>query len=303
MANNTVFCKDHAMLFTLTSRLRTRIALALGAMSLGTASFAAGFERGPAPTEASLQGLGPYTVASAKVASTAGFGSATVYYPSASTEGKFGLIGLAPGFLSGPGLYTWLATRLASHGFVVVNMGTKTIFDTPEPRGVQLLAALKQVSALAQSGSVPYAAITDTSRQAVMGHSAGGGGTLTAARDTPNLKAAVPMTAASNASDFSAIQVPTLILACEKDAIAPNNIFSAKYYPTLSPTLARAYLEIAAADHLCPTSLGKASVQNTVARTVISWLKRYVDEDRRYQPFITGAAAPTYSKVDVQIKP
>jgi predicted dienelactone hydrolase len=284
-------------------RALTRLTLALGAMTLSTALMAAGFERGPAPTEASLLGQGPYAVASAKVASPSGFGSATVYYPSASTEGKFGLVGLAPGFLSWPGLYTWLATRLASHGFVVVNMGTKTLFDTPEPRGVQLLAALKQVSTLAQAGSVPYAAMTDTTRQAVMGHSAGGGGSLTAAQATPSLKAAVPMTPASNVSDFSGVQVPTLILACEKDTIAPNDTFSAKYYPTLSTSIDRAYLELAGADHLCPTSLAKASVQNLVAKTAISWLKRYVDEDRRYQAFITGAAAPTYSKVDVQIRP
>jgi dienelactone hydrolase len=289
--------------------VRTRIralpaflaALALGAMALASAAQATGFERGPAPTQTSLAGQGPYGVTSARVASPAGFGSATVYYPTSASEGRFGLIGLAPGFLSGPGLYTWLATRLASHGFVVVNVGTKTIFDPPDARGVQLLAALKQVSALAQAGSVSYAAVTDTARQAVMGHSAGGGGALTAARDTPGLKAAIPMTPASNTADFSGVQVPTLILACEKDAIAPNKTYSAKYYPTLQPSLPRAYMEIAAADHLCPTSLAKAAVQNTVAKTVISWLKRHVDEDRRYLPFITGAAAPIYSVVDVRI--
>ncbi|MFT3858348.1 MAG: alpha/beta hydrolase [Aquabacterium sp.] len=277
--------------------------LAATALTLSASAWAAGFERGPAPTEAGLLGNGPYTVASAKVASPAGFGSATVYYPTQTQEGKFGLVGLAPGFLSTPGLYTWLASRLASHGFVVVNMGTKTVFDTPEPRGVQLMAALKQVSTLVAAGTVPYAAITDTARQAIMGHSAGGGGTLTAARDNPGLKAAIPMTPASNVSSFDTVAVPTLILACEKDAIAPNATFSAKYYPTLPSTLDRAYLEIAGADHLCPTSLAKAAVQNTVARTVIPWLKRHVDEDRRYQGFITGAASPTYVKVDVHLSP
>lgn len=264
---------------------------------------AAGFERGPAPTPASILGPGPYTVAASKVAAPSGFGSATVYHPTRSPEGRLGLIGLAPGFLSGPGLYTWLANRLASHGFVVVNVGTKTIFDSPDARGTQLLAALRQVSALAQAGGVPYAAMTDVSRQAVMGHSAGGGGAMMAALGTPALKAAVPMTPAARTDDFSGIQVPTLILACEKDTIAPNNLFSAKYYPTLNPTLSRAYLEIAGADHLCPTSLAKASVQNTVAATALSWLKRHVDEDRRYQSFISGAAAPTYSKVDVRLQP
>ena len=121
-----------------------------------------------------------------------------------------------------------------------------------------------------------------------------------AARNDPSLKAAIPMNPATTGSDFSAITVPTMILACEKDAIAPNKTFSAKYYASLSPNINHAYLEVAGADHLCPLSLAKASVQNTVSKTVISWLKRYVDEDKRYEPFITGASAPTYSKVDVQ---
>jgi len=292
------------MLMTPSSRALTHIALGACTLTLALSAQAAGFEHGPTPTAASLEAAaGPYAVTTAKVDSPDGYGSATVIYPTETKDGKFGLIGLAPGFLSTPSYYSWLANRIASHGFVVVSMGTKTIFDTPEPRGVELVAALKQVTALIDAGSVPYAAITDTSRQAIMGHSAGGGGTLTAARDNTNpaIKTALPMNPASNASDFSGIKMPTLILACEKDAIAPNKTYSAKYYPTLSANIDRAYLEIAAADHLCPTFLAKASVQNTVGKTVISWLKRYVDEDRRYEPFITGASSPTYSKVDVHV--
>ena len=295
------------MRMTPSSRAMTRISLGISTLLLSaSAALAAGFERGPQPTNASLEAAaGPYAITTAKVASPDGYGSATVIYPTSTQDGRFGLIVLAPGFISPPGFYTWLANRIASHGFVVISMGTKTLFDAPEARGEELVAALKQVAALADAGSVPYAAVTDTSRQALMGHSAGGGGTLTAARDNTNpaIKTALPMNPASNASDFSAIKVPTLILACEKDAIAPNKTYSAKYYPTLSASIDRAYLEVAAADHLCPTSLAKASVQNTVGKTVISWLKRYVDEDRRYAPFITGASSPAYSKVDVHVSP
>jgi dienelactone hydrolase len=272
----------------------------------GLAAHAAGFERGPAPTNASLEAAaGPYAIASAKVASPDGYGSATVIYPTNTADGKFGLVGLAPGFISPPGFYAWLANRIASHGFVVISLGTKSLVDAPDTRGDELVAALKQVAALADGGNVPYAAVTDTSRQALMGHSAGGGGTLTAAQgnSNPAIKTALPMNPASTTSDFSGIKVPTLIMACEKDAIAPNKTYSAKYYPTLSASIDRAYLEVAAADHLCPTVFAKASVQNTVGKTVISWLKRYVDEDRRYTPFITGAGSPAYSKVDAHVSP
>ena len=171
---------------------------------------------------------------------------------------------------------------------------------TPSPRWMTVCTPLAARTSMA----VRWAADKiGTDKLFLMGHSAGGGGTLTATRDDPTLKAAIPMTPASTSSDFSGITVPTLILACEKDAIAPNKTFSAKYYATMSASTERAYLEVAGADHLCPLDMAKDSVNNTVGQSVISWLKRFVDGDRRYAPFLTGAALPTYSKVDVHITP
>lgn len=282
-------------------RALTQLAVCVSALTLSLSTLASDFERGPAPSASALEANGPFAIATASIAKPEGYGSATVYFPRDTSQGKFGLVVLTPGFLGVPGYYQWLAERVASHGFVVVNIGTNTIFDVPDARAREMAAALRQVVTLAALPETPFGSATDTSRRALMGHSAGGGGTLTAALKDATLKAAIPMNPATTGSDFSGITVPTMILACEKDAIAPNKTFSAKYYATLSPTINHAYLEVAAADHLCPTSLAKASVQNTVGKTVISWLKRYVDEDPRYEPFITGASAPTYSKVDVQI--
>lgn len=280
----------------------SRIALCVSALSSSLSAVAAD-ERGPTPTSAALQATGPFAITSASIAKPDGYGSGTVYYPTDTSQGKFGLVVMTPGFLAVPGYYQWLAERVASHGFVVLNIGTKTIFDVPDARGREMAAALKQVVALAALPETPYSSATDTSRRALMGHSAGGGGTLTATRDDPSLKAAIPMTPASTSADFSGITVPTLILACEKDAIAPNKTFSSKYYAGMSPNTERAYLEVAGADHLCPLAIAKDSVNNTVGLSVISWLKRFVDGDRRYAPFLTGAALPTYSKADVHIQP
>lgn len=284
------------------ARRLTRTALCVSALTLSLSALAAD-ERGPAPTLAALQANGPFAIATATIAKPDGYGSGTVYFPRDTSQGQFGLVVMTPGFLAVPGYYQWLAERVASHGFVVVNIGTKTIFDVPDARGREMAAALKQVVALAALPETPFGSATDTSRRALMGHSAGGGGTLTATRDDPTLKAAIPMTPASTSSDFSGITVPTLILACEKDAIAPNKTFSAKYYATMNPRTERAYLEVAGADHLCPLDMAKDSVNNTVGQSVISWLKRFVDGDRRYAPFLTGAALPTYSKVDAHIAP
>ncbi|MBI2731766.1 MAG: alpha/beta hydrolase [Aquabacterium sp.] len=282
-------------------RALTRLALCVSSLAGGLSAQAGDFERGPAPTPGALEANGPFAIATASIAKPEGYGSATVYFPRDTSQGKFGLVVLTPGFLGVPSYYQWLAERVASHGFVVVNIGTNTIFDVPDARAREMAAALKQVASLAALPETPFGSATDTSRRALMGHSAGGGGTLTATLKDPSLKAAIPMNAATTGSDFSGITVPTMILACEKDAIAPNKTFSAKYYASLSANINHAYLEVAGADHLCPLSLAKNSVQNTVGKTVISWLKRYVDDDRRYEPFITGASAPTYSKVDVQI--
>lgn len=280
----------------------TRIAMCVSAFTLSLSALAAD-ARGPAPTAAALQATGPFLIASTPIAKPDGYGSGTVYYPTDTSQGKFGLVVMTPGFLAVPGYYQWLAERVASHGFVVVNIGTKTIFDVPDARGREMAAALKQVTALAALPDTPYSGATDITRRALMGHSAGGGGTLTATRDDPTLKAAIPMTPATTSSDFSGITVPTLILACEKDAIAPNKTFSTKYYASMNVNTERAYLEVAGADHLCPLAIAKDSVNDTVGLSVISWLKRFVDGDRRYAPFITGAALPTYSKADVHIAP
>lgn len=281
----------------------TRLTLSVSALLLSLSAVAAGIQHGPAPTDASLTAkAGPYAIASTTVASPNGYGKGTVYYPTATSEGAFGLVVLAPGFTATQTYYQWLAERVASHGFVVVNINTKTILDQPESRAKQLAAALTQVAQLSQTAGTPYAGKVDVTRQAVMGHSMGGGGTLAAARDNPALKAAVPLTPWHTIKDFSGVKVPTMIVACEKDAIAPNNTHSSKFYASLTTTLDRAYVEIAGADHFCATNLTAAANQDILGKMAISWLKMYVDQDSRYTPFVTGAASnTTLSKVDVQL--
>jgi predicted dienelactone hydrolase len=105
---------------------------------------AASAPHGPDPTVAWLEAKqGPYAVASAKVASPDGYGAATVTYPTSKADGPYGLVVLAPGFLLGQGYYAWLAERVASHGFVVANLNTNGIFDSPDMRAPQLASALK----------------------------------------------------------------------------------------------------------------------------------------------------------------
>jgi triacylglycerol lipase len=51
--------------------------------------------------------------------------------------------------------------------------------------------------------------------------------------------------------------------------------------------VSKAYLELAGGDHLCvETDNGNKAIQGKYA---VAWVKRFVDEDVRYSPFLCGA--------------
>lgn len=145
------------------------------------------YERGPAPTESSIEALrGPYSVADTNVSSltVTGFGGGTIYYPTSTSDGTFGAVVIAPGFTAYQSSIAWLGPRLASQGFVVFTIDTNTTLDQPDSRGRQLLAALDYLT-----GRSSVRGRIDSSRLGVMGHSMGGGGTLEAAKSRPSLQA------------------------------------------------------------------------------------------------------------------
>lgn len=259
---------------------------------MASLAHAAPAPHGPDPTASLLEAKqGPYALASAKVAMPSGHGAATVTYPTVKSEGPYGLVVLAPGFLLTQGYYTWLAERVASHGFVVVSLNTNSLFDSPDVRAPQLASALKQVLALSQTATSPYSGLVNPDRLALMGHSAGGGGALTAALSNPGLKAVVGLTlAVGTQKEFSQLKVPALVLAGERDVIAPNATYSMPVFQSLNVALPSAYIEIAGADHLTPTLLEGSRLRAVLGRYTIAWLKRFVDEDGRYTPFTRGSS-------------
>ena len=270
-------------------------ALALRLLSAATLSLMASLAQaqvhGPDPTVKSLEAeAGPYAVASAKVGTPSGYGAGTVYYPTVRTEGQFGVVVLAPGFLAIQNYYKWLAERVASHGFVVVTVNFNSIFDQPEARGAQMGKALQQVVSLSKTMTTPYYGVLDANRQAAMGHSMGGGGTLTVSRDNPSLKAAVALAPWHTTKNWSAVQVPTLMLSDEKDSIATNDAHSIPFYQSFNASLPSAYIELAGADHLCGIQISATKCKTSLAKYSVAWLKRFVDGDARYTPFVKARA-------------
>jgi dienelactone hydrolase len=268
----------------------------LGAAVLSLLSVIAGTAQaqvhGPDPTVRSLEAAaGPYAVTSTVVTSPSGYGAGAVYYPTLRTEGQFGVVVLAPGFLAIQNYYKWLAERLASHGFVVVTVNFNSVFDQPDLRGTQMVKALQQVVALSKTKTTPYYGVIDVNRQAVMGHSMGGGGTLAAARDNPSLKAAVALAPWHTTKDWSTIQVPTLIISDEKDTIATNSVHSNPFYASFNAALPSAKIELVGASHLCGIQASAEDCKTSLAKYSVAWLKRFVDGDTRYTPFVKNRAA------------
>lgn len=265
--------------------LQVTLAVSALALSLG----AQAQQTGADPTTAILEApAGPLAVSNVKVATPSGFGSGTVYYPTTG-KGPYGLVSVTPGFVEGEWAINWLGPLLASHGFVVVTIGTTTILDAPTSRAKQMMAALKQVTALSATKTSPFAGKVDPSRLAVMGHSMGGGGSLDAARDNPNLKAAIPLAPWETTKDYSKITVPTLIVSCDSDVIAPVADHANKFYDSLTPTLTKALVEMKGAGHFCTNGTAIPATRTLVGKYSISWLKRFVDGDTRYSPFLCGA--------------
>nr|MDT0659165.1 alpha/beta hydrolase [Micromonospora sp. DSM 115978] len=244
------------------------------------------FERGPAPSAASIAATrGPFAVSETTVSSlsVSGFGGGTIYFPTSTGEGTFGGLAIAPGYTASRSTMAWLGPRIASQGFVVFNIDTNSRYDQPASRGRQLLAALDY---LTERSSVRSR--VDADRLSVMGHSMGGGGTLEAADERPDLQAAIPLTPWNLTKSWSRVRVPTLIVGAENDSIASVRSHSEPFFTSLPSTLDKAYLELNGASHFAPNT-----PDTTIASVSISWLKRFVDNDLRYEQFLCPPPRPS----------
>jgi dienelactone hydrolase len=191
-----------------------------------------------------------------------------VYYPT-SVAGRVGAIAIVPGHLALQSTIAWYGPLLALEGFIVLTIDTSSIYDSPASRATQLLAALDYLAT-----SSPVAANVDSNRLAVMGWSMGGGASLQASLLRPALKAAIPLAPWDTTTDFSADSVPTLIVACQSDAVAPVASYALPFYASIPAGTSKAYLEIASGMHDCITRRDA-----TIAQFVVGWLKRFVNGD------------------------
>lgn len=250
-------------------------------------------QHGPDPTEASIEAeRGPFEIDETSVSEyeVTGFGGGTIYYPTDTSEGTFGAVAIAPGYTASQSSVAWLGPRLASQGFVIFTIDTLTTSDPPDTRGEELLAALEYLTSESEVRDR-----IDAERLGVMGHSMGGGGSLEAAVDDTSLQAAIPMTPWDTDKTFPEVRTPTMIIGAENDTIASVDRHAKPFYESLVDSTDKAYLELRGASHFAPNRSN-----TTIAKYSISWLKRFVDDDLRYDKFLcpTPDTSTTISEYD-----
>jgi dienelactone hydrolase len=176
-----------------------------------------------------------------------------------------------------------LSQRLATHGFVVIAMDTNSTLDFPPSRGTQLQAALNRVVGL-NTGAV--AGKVDPARLVVAGWSMGGGGTLYASRANQEIDAATGFAAFSFDKAFNST-VPEFFAGGSADTVAPDAQHSVSFFNGLPDATPKLFAEVAGASHTFPTT---ATPNQPSSKFQIAWVKRFADNDARYEQFITAAA-------------
>ncbi|MFD8304454.1 RICIN domain-containing protein [Streptomyces sp. NPDC059690] len=240
------------------------------------------YQRGPDPTVASVAATrGPFTTASVNVAPGNGFNGGTVYYPTDSSLGTWGAVAIVPGYTARfADEEAWMGPWLSSFGFVVIGVETNSRTDYDTARGTQLLAALDYLTR--QS---PVRDRVDPDRLAVIGHSMGGGGVVSASERRPALKAAIALAPFSPSQNLATDRVPTMVIGGQNDTVVTPSYLDG-LYATMPAATQSAFLQIAGADHVYYTH-----PNNTEMKVLIPWLKTFVDNDTRYTQFLCPTLA------------
>jgi pimeloyl-ACP methyl ester carboxylesterase len=271
-------------------RLRSRIlagitallAALAGAATVHVASAAGAnpYQRGPDPTAASIAAdHGTFATAQVSVAKGNGFGGGVIYYPTDTSQGTFSAIAIAPGLGTEWSWYAWLGPRLASFGFVVIGIETNSLDDWSDARATQLLAALDWLTT-----SSPVRDRVDRGRLAVGGHSMGGGGALTAGLQRSSLLTAIGMAPFLPSGSLADIKMPTILFGGQSDTTVPPSMVQG-YYNSIPANIERAYPEIANEGHGFPAGGGGGN-SGAFARTMMVWMKVFMDQDTRYSQFL-----------------
>jgi dienelactone hydrolase len=256
-------------------KITVALSLAAAGVTVAAPAEAQSYQRGPNPTSAVLEASrGPFATQEMAAQNVSGFGGGRIYYPTSTAEGTFGAVAIAPGFISGWGMLSWMGHRIASHGFIVIGFETNSGLDFPASRGQQALAALDNLTRDSRlQGRI------DPTRLAAAGWSMGGGAMRESAIRRPSLKAVVPIAPWELNTNWTGVRVPTAVFGGQGDIVASETSMAEPMYTSVNAE--KIYLEVSGGGHFFPTG-----ENDPLAKHMVSFLKRYVDNDTRYDQFL-----------------
>lgn len=214
------------------------------------------------------------------------FGS-TLYYP-IDADGPFSSIVLVPGFVSPEFAVSTWGPYLASHGIIVMTIGTNILTDLPEDRAYALLDAVLTLQEENNRENSPVYQQIDVTKISVGGHSMGGGGAQIAATMDNSLKSVISLNPWIQQSvvdyDYLNHPVPNLIISGQNDTTAPVNEHANVHYDYTPNTTPKAIYEIENGSH--STGRFPSTANNYVGKIVLSWLNYFADDNDCYFPLI-----------------
>jgi dienelactone hydrolase len=242
-----------------------------------------GLIRGPAPTAESAARPGPFgfDTYTSGLRDGPAYGTQTLHYPT-DAEPPFASVVIVPGFVSPESSIRAWGPFLASHGIVTLTIGTNSGGDLPDVRATALLDAIETVKAENSRAEGPLEGALDLGRFAVMGWSMGGGGTLIAANEHPELKAAIPLAAWSPGVTFSNNSVPTLLFAGTADPLAGGQ--SQGFYSSIPEATPKMLYEVAGGAH--DIANDPSSADGEIGLYGLSWMKVFLEGDERYRELL-----------------
>ena len=227
-----------------------------------------------------------------------GYRGATIYHPVrkvaedgveplAPPSRSAGVV-LVPGFMASERSMSRWGPFLASHGFVVMTIGTNGFGDNPDTRGAALVDGMVTLRAENERAESPLFGRLDPDRIAVGGWSMGGGGAQVAATLDPSIKAVLAFCPWKPRPHLTH-DVPVFFLGAEKDGPAPVRKHALPHFERLDDATPKLLYEVRGAGHNLP--MNPRYADGDVGRFTLAWLKVFVDGDESWLPLLE--ARPT----------
>ncbi|KDP89874.1 MULTISPECIES: alpha/beta hydrolase [Clavibacter] len=233
----------------------------------------------------------PFAVRATVVPKTAvkAFGGGVIYTPQDTGKAVLGAVVITPGFTDTNADEKATAELVASQGFVAFAIDTLDVYDLPDQRATEMLAAADYLT-----GTSAVKSEVSANDVALLGYSFGGGGTMQAAQSRPSIKAAVTLMpydfppADQPDAQYPAypkLTVPTLVITGQKDEVAVPAEFGKPAYDSIPAGTPKQYLELKGLGH----AAGEHVPVATIRTAVTAFLKRYLDGNSAYAKFICPA--------------